>query len=60
MERNWLEDWWLEKAYLEFRKPIMYLYFGGPGPYFESVWPAKKNTQVLNDPITFMVQLFFK
>ncbi|XP_052246538.1 peroxisomal carnitine O-octanoyltransferase-like isoform X2 [Dreissena polymorpha] len=31
--RNWLEQWWLDYAYNDFRMPLFLLNFGGPGPY---------------------------
>ncbi|CAM9324436.1 peroxisomal carnitine O-octanoyltransferase isoform X1 [Lampetra fluviatilis] len=45
--QNWLEEWWLNKAYLESRGPQQITgNFGGPGPYLEHVWPPKAGTQL--------------
>uniref|UniRef100_A0A3Q2C7U0 Peroxisomal carnitine O-octanoyltransferase n=1 Tax=Cyprinodon variegatus TaxID=28743 RepID=A0A3Q2C7U0_CYPVA len=39
-KRNWLEEWWLDTAYLEVRIPSqLNVNFGGPGPYLEHFWP---------------------
>ncbi|XP_078621988.1 peroxisomal carnitine O-octanoyltransferase-like isoform X1 [Branchiostoma floridae x Branchiostoma japonicum] len=43
--KNWLEDWWLEFAYLRFRKPLpLNLNIAGSGPYFEHGWPPQEGT----------------
>ncbi|KAI5092340.1 peroxisomal carnitine O-octanoyltransferase, partial [Silurus meridionalis] len=45
--RNWLEEWWLDGAYLEVRIPSqLYVNFGGPGPYLEHFWPPCDGTQL--------------
>ena len=44
--RNWMEDWWLNKVYLETRTPMPLQNFSGPGTYLESVWPLKDGTQL--------------
>ncbi|TRZ03117.1 hypothetical protein DNTS_029900 [Danionella cerebrum] len=45
--RNWLEDWWLDKAYLEVRIPSqLNVNFGGPTAYLEHCWPACNGTQL--------------
>ncbi|KAL6462317.1 hypothetical protein MHYP_G00287390 [Metynnis hypsauchen] len=45
--RNWLEDWWLDSAYLELRMPTqLNVNFGGPGPYLEHCWPPCEGTQL--------------
>ncbi|MCJ8745530.1 hypothetical protein PDJAM_G00131280 [Pangasius djambal] len=45
--RNWLEEWWLDTAYLEVRIPSqLNVNFGGPGPYLEHCWPACEGTQL--------------
>uniref|UniRef100_A0A8B9KJ93 Peroxisomal carnitine O-octanoyltransferase n=1 Tax=Astyanax mexicanus TaxID=7994 RepID=A0A8B9KJ93_ASTMX len=45
--RNWLEDWWLDSAYLESRMPSqLNSNFGGPGPYLEHCWPPCDGTQL--------------
>ncbi|XP_006031764.1 peroxisomal carnitine O-octanoyltransferase isoform X1 [Alligator sinensis] len=47
LRRNWLEDWWLNVAYLEPRLPTqLYYNFGGPGPYLEHYWTPKEGTQI--------------
>ncbi|XP_056142430.1 peroxisomal carnitine O-octanoyltransferase-like isoform X1 [Lampris incognitus] len=46
-KRNWLEDWWLDKAYLEVRIPSqLNVNFGGPAPYLEHCWPPTEGTQL--------------
>ncbi|XP_017280549.1 peroxisomal carnitine O-octanoyltransferase isoform X2 [Kryptolebias marmoratus] len=43
--RNWLEEWWLDSAYLEVRIPSqLNVNFGGPGPYLEHFWPPAEGT----------------
>ena len=44
--RNWMEDWWLNKVYLETRTPMPLQNFSGPGTYLEKVWPLKEGTQL--------------
>ncbi|XP_056617663.1 peroxisomal carnitine O-octanoyltransferase [Triplophysa dalaica] len=45
--RNWLEDWWLDTAYLELRIPSqLNVNFGGPTAYLEHCWPAQEGTQL--------------
>ncbi|XP_075067972.1 peroxisomal carnitine O-octanoyltransferase isoform X1 [Mixophyes fleayi] len=45
--RNWLEEWWLNAAYLDVRMPSqLNVNFGGPGPYLEHYWPPKLGTQL--------------
>ncbi|XP_053119936.1 peroxisomal carnitine O-octanoyltransferase isoform X3 [Hemicordylus capensis] len=47
VKRNWLEEWWLNVAYLNARIPTQIYYnFGGPGPYLEHYWPVKEGTQI--------------
>ncbi|XP_077160259.1 peroxisomal carnitine O-octanoyltransferase isoform X2 [Paroedura picta] len=47
VQRNWLEEWWLNVAYLEARIPTQIFHnFGGPGPYLEHYWPVKEGTQI--------------
>ncbi|XP_060104426.1 peroxisomal carnitine O-octanoyltransferase [Heteronotia binoei] len=47
VKRNWLEEWWLNVAYLEARIPTQIFHnFGGPGPYLEHYWPVKEGTQI--------------
>ncbi|XP_077967038.1 peroxisomal carnitine O-octanoyltransferase-like [Styela clava] len=50
-KRNWLEDWWMDNAYLKLRQPIMYYYFAGPGPYLHTRWPFEENSQLLRSSI---------
>uniref|UniRef100_A0A8C9RDP4 Peroxisomal carnitine O-octanoyltransferase n=1 Tax=Scleropages formosus TaxID=113540 RepID=A0A8C9RDP4_SCLFO len=46
-KRNWLEDWWLDTAYLEVRIPSqLNVNFGGPTPYLEHCWPLLDGTQL--------------
>lgn len=45
--RNWLEEWWLDTAYLEPRIPSqLNVNFAGPGAYLEHCWPAEEGTQL--------------
>ncbi|XP_077070208.1 peroxisomal carnitine O-octanoyltransferase [Siphateles boraxobius] len=45
--RNWLEDWWLDTAYLEVRIPSqLNVNFGGPTAYLEHCWPLCEGTQL--------------
>ncbi|XP_051921785.1 peroxisomal carnitine O-octanoyltransferase-like isoform X2 [Hippocampus zosterae] len=45
--RNWLEEWWLDSAYLEARMPSqLNVNFGGPAPYLEHCWPPAEGTQL--------------
>lgn len=45
--RNWLEDWWLDTAYLEVRIPSqLNVNFGGPTAYVEHCWPVCDGTQL--------------
>uniref|UniRef100_A0A673K378 Peroxisomal carnitine O-octanoyltransferase-like n=1 Tax=Sinocyclocheilus rhinocerous TaxID=307959 RepID=A0A673K378_9TELE len=45
--RNWLEDWWLDTAYLEARIPSqLNVNFGGPTAYVEHCWPVRDGTQL--------------
>lgn len=45
--RNWLEDWWLDCAYLEVRIPSqLYVNFAGPAPYLEHCWTPAEGTQL--------------
>ncbi|KAG8443192.1 hypothetical protein GDO86_011848 [Hymenochirus boettgeri] len=47
MKRNWLEEWWLNTAYLDVRMPSqLNVNFGGPAPYLEHYWPPEKGTQL--------------
>uniref|UniRef100_A0A3P9KQ19 Peroxisomal carnitine O-octanoyltransferase n=1 Tax=Oryzias latipes TaxID=8090 RepID=A0A3P9KQ19_ORYLA len=44
-KRNWLEEWWLDAAYLEVRIPSqLNVNFGGPAPYLEHYWPPEDGT----------------
>lgn len=51
--RNWLEDWWLDAAYLEIRAPSqLYVNFGGPAPYLEHCWPPAEGVELLRASIS--------
>ncbi|XP_042540558.1 peroxisomal carnitine O-octanoyltransferase [Dipodomys spectabilis] len=44
-KRNWLEEWWLNVAYLDVRIPSqLNVNFVGPSPHFEHYWPPKEGT----------------
>ncbi|XP_008321295.1 peroxisomal carnitine O-octanoyltransferase isoform X1 [Cynoglossus semilaevis] len=46
-KRNWLEDWWLDTAYLEVRIPSqLNVNFAGPGPYLEHWWPPAEGVDL--------------
>uniref|UniRef100_A0A8C3CVI4 Peroxisomal carnitine O-octanoyltransferase n=2 Tax=Cairina moschata TaxID=8855 RepID=A0A8C3CVI4_CAIMO len=45
--RNWLEDWWLNVAYLDLRIATqIHCNMGGPAPFIEHFWPSKEGTQI--------------
>ncbi|MBZ3872666.1 Peroxisomal carnitine O-octanoyltransferase [Sciurus carolinensis] len=45
--RNWLEEWWLNVAYLDVRIPSqLNVNFVGPSAHFEHYWPPKEGTQL--------------
>ncbi|KAM9574576.1 peroxisomal carnitine O-octanoyltransferase [Guaruba guarouba] len=45
--RNWLEDWWLNVAYLDLRiSTQIHCNMGGPSPCVEHCWPPKEGTQI--------------
>ncbi|KAM4685371.1 peroxisomal carnitine O-octanoyltransferase [Amazona ochrocephala] len=45
--RNWLEDWWLNVAYLDLRiSTQIHCNIGGPSPCVEHCWPPKEGTQI--------------
>ncbi|XP_077978739.1 peroxisomal carnitine O-octanoyltransferase-like [Glandiceps talaboti] len=46
-QRNWLEAWWEEVAYMSCREPIaVNINFGGPYPFHEDIWPSKPGSQL--------------
>ncbi|XP_032499409.1 peroxisomal carnitine O-octanoyltransferase isoform X3 [Phocoena sinus] len=46
-KRNWLEDWWLNVAYLDVRIPSqLHVNFGGAASHIEHYWPPKEGTQL--------------
>ncbi|KFO74815.1 Peroxisomal carnitine O-octanoyltransferase [Cuculus canorus] len=45
--RNWLEDWWLNVAYLDLRiSTQIHCNMGGAAPFIEHCWPPKEGTQI--------------
>ncbi|XP_069585558.1 peroxisomal carnitine O-octanoyltransferase [Ranitomeya imitator] len=45
--KNWLEEWWLNAAYLDVRMPSqLNVNFGGAAPYLEHYWPPKIGTHL--------------
>uniref|UniRef100_A0ACB8FWR1 Uncharacterized protein n=2 Tax=Sphaerodactylus townsendi TaxID=933632 RepID=A0ACB8FWR1_9SAUR len=47
VKQNWLEEWWLNVAYLEARISTQIFHnFGGPGPYQEHYWPMKEGANI--------------
>ncbi|KAL2084173.1 hypothetical protein ACEWY4_019691 [Coilia grayii] len=58
--RNWLEDWWLNAAYLEVRMPSqLYVNFGGPAPYLEHCWPPCEGAQLERTSISLWQNVQF-
>ncbi|TKS82045.1 Peroxisomal carnitine O-octanoyltransferase [Collichthys lucidus] len=52
-KKNWLEEWWLDTAYLEVRVPSqLNVNFGGPAPYLEHCWPPAEGTYLQRASIT--------
>ncbi|XP_054420077.1 peroxisomal carnitine O-octanoyltransferase isoform X2 [Pteronotus mesoamericanus] len=46
-KRNWLEEWWLNVAYLDVRAPAqLNVNFGGLAPHIEHYWPPKEGVQL--------------
>ncbi|XP_037366516.1 peroxisomal carnitine O-octanoyltransferase isoform X1 [Talpa occidentalis] len=46
-KRNWLEEWWLNVAYLDVRLPSqLNVNFAGPAAHVEHYWPPKEGTQL--------------
>ncbi|XP_004602212.1 peroxisomal carnitine O-octanoyltransferase [Sorex araneus] len=46
-KRNWLEEWWLNVAYLDVRMPSqLNVNFAGPANHIEHYWPPKEGTQL--------------
>ncbi|KAJ8288439.1 hypothetical protein COCON_G00010980 [Conger conger] len=57
-KRNWLEEWWLNSAYLEVRIPSqLNVNFGGPAPYLEHCWPPQAGTQLERTSISLWYSL---
>lgn len=53
-ERNWLERWWLDFAYMDFRLPVAPMVnFSGPLPYAHHYLPKKIGTAVERAALTF-------
>ncbi|XP_068998924.1 peroxisomal carnitine O-octanoyltransferase isoform X1 [Embiotoca jacksoni] len=47
IKKNWLEEWWLDAAYLEPRIPSqLNVNFAGPAPYLEHCWPPAEGTSL--------------
>ncbi|NXH11674.1 OCTC octanoyltransferase, partial [Bucco capensis] len=45
--RNWLEEWWLNVAYLDLRiSTQIHCNMAGAGPYIEHCWPPQEGTQL--------------
>ncbi|KAK6490777.1 peroxisomal carnitine O-octanoyltransferase [Huso huso] len=60
VKRNWLEEWWLNSAYLEVRIPSqLNVNFGGPAPYLEHYWPPKAGTQLERSSIAVWYTLLY-
>lgn len=58
--RNWLEDWWLDSAYLELRFPSqLNVNFAGPTAYLEHCWPAREGTQLERASMVLWITLQF-
>ncbi|XP_053373497.1 peroxisomal carnitine O-octanoyltransferase-like isoform X2 [Mercenaria mercenaria] len=53
-ERNWLEKWWLEYAYLAYRLPVApMINFTGPLPFLYHYWKEKYDASVERAAISF-------
>ncbi|XP_053322479.1 peroxisomal carnitine O-octanoyltransferase [Spea bombifrons] len=60
VRKNWLEEWWLNAAYLDVRMPSqLNVNFGGPAPYLEHYWPPKDGTQLERGSIATWYTLQF-
>ena len=49
--RNWVEEWWLQKGYMELRLPLLYMNFVGV-PDFLEFFPPQEGTEVLEENIS--------
>lgn len=57
-KRNWLEEWWLDAAYLEVRAPSqLYVNFAGPAPYLEHCWPPAEGVELHRASISIWLSL---
>jgi len=50
--RNWLEEWWLKKRYMELRLPLLYMNLVGVPDFLEFL-PPQEGTEVLEHIIIF-------
>ncbi|XP_052794342.1 peroxisomal carnitine O-octanoyltransferase-like [Mya arenaria] len=58
--KNWLERWWLDYAYLDFRLPLCPpLNFVGPGPYCTHYLSARPGSQIENAGLLVHLSLNF-
>ncbi|XP_041478460.1 peroxisomal carnitine O-octanoyltransferase-like isoform X2 [Lytechinus variegatus] len=58
--KNWLEEWWEEKAYLETRLPLGVLQNpSGPIPAQDSMWPPREGSQLERGAICLWYLLSF-
>nr|XP_058153062.1 peroxisomal carnitine O-octanoyltransferase isoform X2 [Dasypus novemcinctus] len=57
-KRNWLEEWWLNVAYLDVRMPSqLNVNFAGCPGYCEHFWPPKEGTQLERGSIALWYNL---
>ena len=57
--RNWLEDWWLEFAYLQNRFPLPLSNYSGASPYHEHQWIPKESSQLERAALNIHIILKF-
>ncbi|KAB1276781.1 Peroxisomal carnitine O-octanoyltransferase [Camelus dromedarius] len=59
-KRNWLEEWWLNVAYLDVRIPSqLNVNFAGPASHTEHYWPPKEGTQLERGSINLWHNLIY-
>ncbi|KAF5927849.1 hypothetical protein HPG69_000755 [Diceros bicornis minor] len=59
-KKNWLEEWWLNVAYLDVRAPSqLNVNFAGPAPHFEHYWPPQEGTQLERGSISLWHNLSY-
>nr|XP_033787107.1 peroxisomal carnitine O-octanoyltransferase isoform X2 [Geotrypetes seraphini] len=60
VKKNWLEEWWLNSAYLDARTPSqLSVNVAGSAPYLEHYWASKEGTQLERGAIAVWHTLHF-